>query len=118
MCSVSDHAAQRERDDTSDARTVPASVPGSGAERPTQIPAGGWRQVLRRAWGEVKTHNVALLSGGVAFFGFLALFPAIIAGISLIGLVADPATITAQVRGFTNGLPPEASQLITDQLAS
>ena len=115
---MSDHAAQRERDDTSDARTAPASVPGSGAERPTEIPAAGWRQVLRRAWGEVKTHNVALLSGGVAFFGFLALFPAIIAGISLVGLVADPATITTQVRNLTNGLPPQASQLITDQLAS
>ncbi|WP_296370407.1 YihY/virulence factor BrkB family protein [Pseudonocardia sp.] len=102
----------------SNERLAPSSVPGGAAEHPTQIPARGWTQVLRRAWGEVKTHNVALLSGGVAFFAFLALFPALIAGISLVALVADPATITAQVRSFTNGLPPAASQLIADQLAS
>ena len=102
----------------SDERVAPKSVPGGDAEGPTEIPARGWVQVLKRAWGEVKTHNVALLSGGVAFFAFLALFPAIIAGISLVGLVADPATIAAQVRSFTTGLPPAAGQLITDQLGS
>ena len=74
--------------------------------------------MLKQTWVEVKTHNVAFLSGGVAFFGFLALFPAIIAGISLVGLVADPTTITHQVRSFTDGLPPAAGQLITDQLGS
>ncbi|MBV9920778.1 MAG: YihY/virulence factor BrkB family protein [Pseudonocardia sp.] len=102
----------------SDERVAPNSIPGGDAQRPTQIPARGWVQVLQRAWAQVKTHNVALLSGGVAFFAFLALFPAIIAGISLVGLVADPGVLAAQVRSFTSGLPPAAGQLITDQLGS
>ena len=32
-----------------------------------------------------------IIGGGVAFFGFLAIFPALIALISIYGLVASPA---------------------------
>ena len=34
-----------------------------------------------------------LLAAGVAFYGFLALFPALIALVLIYGLVADPAQI-------------------------
>ena len=35
-----------------------------------------------------------LLAAGVAFYAFLAIFPALIAIVSIYGLFADPATIT------------------------
>jgi membrane protein len=72
--------------------------------------------VLRRAMHESQEHNIALLAAGVAFFAFLALFPALIALVTLVGLVADPGRITEQVRSFTVGLPQASQQLITDQL--
>jgi membrane protein len=52
-------------------------VPGVEADKPTEIPARGWWQVIRRAWAEAKTDQVPLLAAGVAFFGFLSLFPAV-----------------------------------------
>jgi len=60
--------------------------------------------------------NIPLLAAGVAFFGFLALFPALIALVTLVGLIADPGQITQQVQSFTAGLPPASRQLVSDQL--
>jgi membrane protein len=91
---------------------------GTQADSPTQIPAGGWRQVLSRALGASKEDNIPLLAAGVAFFGFLALFPAAIALVTLAGLVVDPGQITQQAQSFTAGLPPASQQVISEQLTA
>ncbi|MDQ4033548.1 MAG: YihY/virulence factor BrkB family protein [Actinomycetota bacterium] len=93
-------------------------VIGTEANSPTQIPVQGWREVLGRAWHESQKHNIALLAAAVAFFAFLALFPTLIALVTLVGLVADPQWITEQVRNFTVGLPQESQQLISNQLSA
>ena len=59
-----------------------------------------------------------ILAGGVAFFAFLAIFPAIIAAITLYGLVADPETVAAQVRDLAAALPQQAQPILADQLQS
>lgn len=94
------------------------SAPGADAEKPTEIPAKGWVQVLKRGWKEAKTDQVPLLAAGVAFFGFLSLFPAMIALVLVYGLVADPATVSRQVGQLTGSLPPGAGDLIKTQLTS
>ncbi len=95
-----------------------AERPGEHAEKPTQIPPRGWWQVTRRAFKESSTDNVGVLAGGIAYFGFISIFPALIAGISLYGLVADPATIAQQGEGVLAALPQEAQPLIRDQLTA
>lgn len=97
---------------------VTRSDVGSQADSPTQIPVRGWRQVVGRAFHESQEDNISLLAAGVAFFGFLALFPAGIALVTLVGLVADPAQITQQVQSFTVGLPQASRQLISEQLTA
>src|SRR5918998_6857246 len=101
------------RPDTADRWDV-----GAEADSPTQIPVRGWWQVLGRAMRESQEHNIALLAAGVAFFAFLALFPALIALATLVGLVADSGQITEQVRSVTVGLPQAAQPLISDQLTA
>ena len=54
-------------------------LPGVGAEKPTQIPLRGWKQIVKRAWAENKADNMPIIAAGVAFWGFLAVFPALIA---------------------------------------
>jgi membrane protein len=93
-----------------------AERPGDQAEVPTQIPAKGWWQVTRRAFKESSADNVGILAGGVAYAAFLAVFPALIAGISLFGLVADPATIAQQAEGVLAALPETAQPLLRDQI--
>ncbi|MCU1369528.1 MAG: ribonuclease [Ilumatobacteraceae bacterium] len=89
---------------------------GRHADRPGQLPAAGWRDIGKRVVKEIRADNVPLLSAGVAFFALLALFPAVVAVVSIYGLVADPAEVTGQVRDVTAALPPEARTLIVDQV--
>ena len=89
---------------------------GREAERPSQIPPRGWFSILRRVMAEVKEDNVTLLAAGVAFYAMLAIFPAIIAVVTVYGLVADPNQVEAQVSEFAKSLPAGADQLLTEQL--
>jgi membrane protein len=92
-------------------------LPGVGAEKPSQIPLRGWKQIVKRAWAENKADNMPIIGGGVAFFGFLAIFPALIATISLYGLVASPETVANTVQSLASiGLPQEAQTLLEEQL--
>jgi membrane protein len=91
---------------------------GQEAETPAQIPPRGWWQVVRRALKESSADHVPMLAGGVAFFAFLALFPALIAAITLYGLIADPGEVAGQVESLAGALPQETQPLIIDQLNS
>jgi membrane protein len=91
-------------------------VPGEHAEAPTQIPPRGWWQVVRRAFKEASDDHVPMLAGGVAFFAFLAVFPALIAALTLYGLVADPAQVARQIESLAGALPEDARPILVDQL--
>jgi membrane protein len=93
-------------------------VPGGKAEGPTEIPARGWIQIVKRGWKEAKADQVPLLAAGVAFYAFMAIFPALIAVVSIYGLFADPSTIANQLNSLTATLPDEARQVITDQVTA
>jgi membrane protein len=54
----------------------------------------------------------------VAFLAFLAIFPAIIAAITLYGLIAEPADVARQLGSLSGMLPQETQPLIADQLNS
>src|SRR4051812_18079773 len=94
------------------------TLPGVGAEKPTEIPWRGWKQIVKRAWAENKADNMPIIGGGVAFFAFLSIFPALIALISIYGLVASPDTVAQQVEDLSAQLPDQAAGLIGDQLKS
>ena len=89
---------------------------GRRSDEPSDIPKRGWKDILIRVKNEAKDDNLSLLSGGVAFFAMLSLVPALVAVVSIYGLVADPSDIERQVRDYTQALPAEARQLVTQQL--
>lgn len=88
---------------------------GRRADRPAQIPRTGWRDVGTRVVQEVKADNVPLLAAGVAFYALLALFPALVAVVSIYGLVADPSEVSRQLESLTRTMPREAASLLVDQ---
>ncbi|MDD7963921.1 YihY/virulence factor BrkB family protein [Actinomycetospora lemnae] len=98
--------------------TAAPGVPGGRASSPQQVPPRGWWQIVRRAFKESSTDNVSMLAGGVAFFGFLAIIPALIALVSLYGLVADPAQVAATIESLSQALPASAQSLVTDQIGA
>lgn len=78
----------------------------------------GWLPILKRSWTRTQTDQIPLLGAGVAFYGFLALFPTLIALVLAYGLFADPSTIAAQVDSLGGALPPDVRKLITDQITA
>jgi membrane protein len=96
----------------------PSQVPGAEADSPMEIPPQGWKQVLLRTKQQIKEDNIPLLAAGVAFYAFIALFPALIAAVTVYGLVADPEQVEEQISSFGDALPTEAATLLNDQLTS
>ena len=90
---------------------------GRSADKPRDIPAPGWRDILFRVKDRIKRDNLSIISAGVAFYALLAIFPGLIALIGLYGLAFDPHQITEHLSALTSILPGEAAQLIGDQLA-
>ncbi|MCZ2847539.1 YihY/virulence factor BrkB family protein [Modestobacter sp. VKM Ac-2978] len=94
----------------------PEEMPGIHADRPTDIPARGWLQIVKRSWAENNADNMPIIAGGVAFFAFLSIFPALIATISIYGLVASPEQVTQQIASLSDQLPESAQDILTEQL--
>jgi membrane protein len=91
-------------------------VPGSEADKPQEIPAKGWFQIAKRGWAEAKADNVPLMAAGMAYYAFLAIFPAIIAAVLLYSFFADPATIATQLDALGSAIPPDIKKTLTDQI--
>jgi membrane protein len=91
---------------------------GREATTPTDVPARGWAEVAKRVKTEAKRDQVPLLAAGVAFFGLLALIPALVALLSIYGLVADPEDIRRQVDDSLAAAPSEVRDMIGQQLTS
>jgi membrane protein len=89
---------------------------GRQAGSPQEIPPKGWKDIAKRTLKEVKQDQVPLLAAGVAFYTLLSLFPAIIAGVSIYGLVADPETVRGQIDQLTKMLSPDTAKIIGTQL--
>jgi membrane protein len=77
-------------------------------------PARGWWSIVRRVKDDIATDNLSMIAAGAAFFGLLAVFPALAAGVALYGLFTDPATVTAHTAQLA-GLAPEGVRSILDQ---
>src|SRR5262249_49893298 len=66
----------------------------------------------------VRQHNLTLVAAGVAFYAFLAFVPALIAFISIYGLIANPDDVTRQVQDVASALPKEVQDFLVFQLTS
>jgi membrane protein len=56
---------------------------------PTDIPAPGWKAVLRRAVKEFQNDNLTDWAAALTYYAVLALFPALIVLVALVGLVGQ-----------------------------
>ena len=79
---------------------------------------GRAQTAVARLRERVRAHNLTLVAAGVAFYAFLALVPALVAFISIYGLVANPANITHQVKNVASALPKEVQNFLVFQLTS
>jgi membrane protein len=78
----------------------------------------GFLDLLRRIKTEMSDDNLSLVAAGVAFYSMLAIFPAIIAMVTVYALVATPEQIEHQIRPLLKTLPPGAADLLLAPLTS
>ena len=91
--------------------------PGTNRGILALLRAGGWRGIANRMRRATQRHQASVLAGGVAFFAFLSMFPALAALVSVYGLVANPEDVTRQLDAFAGALPPDIRTAIYDQMA-
>jgi len=75
-------------------------------------------RTVRAAWRHASERKATLLAAGVAFYAFLSLFPALIAGVLGYGLFASPRTVQRQADQLAEALPADAASVITGQLTA
>lgn len=89
---------------------------GREARRPTDIPRQGWGRIAHRVKTSVGEDDLSMIAGGVAFYAFLALIPALAALVSLYGLISSPDEVTRQMQAVNQVVPPGAQDLLQQQL--
>jgi membrane protein len=92
-----------EREDSLTERRGTDYVP-RGVERAT----GLW-PTLKRTFHEYQEDNLGDWAAALTYYGLLALFPALIALISIVGLVADPASTTRTITDIVTGIGPQSA---------
>jgi membrane protein len=76
----------------------------------------GWRGIFKRMRGASQRHQASVLAGGVAFFSFLAIWPALAALVSIYGLVATPEDVPRHLDAVIAALPADLRDAILDQV--
>lgn len=67
--------------------------------------------------GALKQDNVAVASAGIAFFAFLAHFPAFAATFSVYSLLSDPDEIEQQIIDLLESSPPSTQEFFAGQMS-
>lgn len=89
---------------------------GRHADKPQQIPAKGWFDILLRVKNQLDRDNASIIAAGLALYALLAIFPSLTALVLLYGLFASPDQITQQMQSFQGLLPAEGVAILERQL--
>jgi membrane protein len=73
--------------------------------------------LIQRVSDEASKDDADIVAAGLAFYGLLGLFPALIAMVSLYGLVADPIAIQNTIYGVARSLPGTARDVVIGELS-
>ncbi|WP_030194705.1 YihY/virulence factor BrkB family protein [Streptomyces sp. NRRL S-87] len=77
-------------------------------DRPSQLPGRSWKAVLRGTFREFKDDDLSDRAAALTYYGVLALFPALLVLVSLLGVVGKSAT--RQVLDSLQKLTPGAAR--------
>lgn len=99
---------------------VPAQrAGGPGPDSPLDLPKRDWKSTAKRTLKEIKADRVTLVAAGMAYYAFLAVFPAIIAGVGILSLVDAPGSTIQQItESIESTLPGSAGRILTTAVNS
>jgi membrane protein len=101
---------------------VALAMPDPSASSPVDVarPARRrpWWDLPYRVFERLTANHLSILAAGVAFYGFLSLFPGLVALVALYGLIADPVVVEQDLASLGGVLPDAAQSVLAGQLKS
>ena len=87
----------------------------SAPEKPAKLSRRSWAGVLRRTVREFKADNLTDWAAALTYYGILSIFPALLALVSILGLVGQSAT-QPLIDNLNSVAPGSAKQILTSAL--
>jgi membrane protein len=77
---------------THEEQAEPTHAEDAAPAAPTRLPARSWTGVVKRTMSEFRADNVTDWAAALTYYGILAIFPALLALVSVLGLIGQSAT--------------------------
>jgi membrane protein len=91
---------------------VTVQRPHTLPETPTSLPGRSWVAVLKRTVKEFQEDNLTDWAAALTYFGILSIFPALLALVSILGLIGTSAT-EPLLENLTEVAPGPAQEILT-----
>lgn len=97
---------------------IPTKTASSGGpDSPFELSKRDWKATLKRVGQEFKSDRVPLVAAGMAFYWFLAVFPALIAAVGTVDLLGlGPQLLASINNSIGSTIPSSAARLLTDTI--
>ena len=110
------------QDSKSKAETAPGPDDASKPDNPTEVSKPSWKYILKKTVREFSKDQCTDLAAALTYYTVLAIFPALLAMVSILGLVGQAESTTAVLLDFVKQFaPPEAADQLSgpiEQLTS
>ena len=106
---------RRTDNDERSAREQQAAGHGGGAggpDSPTELDGSGWKDALKRTFKGISSDNLTDWAAALTYYGVQALFPALLALISIVGLLGQ-STTDSLISNLEAVAPGPAKEIIT-----
>jgi len=78
-------------------------------QTPTKLTGGSWAATLKRTVSEFREDNLTDWAAALTYYAVLSIFPALIALVSLVGLVGDPQSTTDALLDIVGDVGPASA---------
>lgn len=95
-----------------EAAVKPQRAGEPGPDTPLELDAPDWKETGKRTLKEIKSDRVTLIAAGMAYYLFLAIFPAVIAFTGILGLAE--INTGPIIDAIQNNLPGSSGALLVD----
>jgi membrane protein len=91
------------------ADSEPAAASAAAPDRPRRLGGRALGAALKRTFHEFQEDNLTDWAAALTYYSVLAMFPALIALVSIVGLVADPDSVTRSLEQIIRELGPASA---------
>lgn len=99
---------------------IPTKTDDSGGpDSPLDLSKSDWKATGKRVMKEFKEDRVTMVAASLAFYFFLAIFPALIAGVGIVDLLGLGSQLVSSVNdSIGTTIPGDAGEILTTAIAS